>query len=284
MVASQKYDKFLFDTEFFEVSLSEEQKKKNAEEALAQAEQQAYDRGYQEGHNKALDTARHEFAMHFSRIEEMLGAIDNAKTVLTRVLEAQALSLLKIMLQKLVAHAKEHYSDEILTATIQRALKEAANQTHLVMRINPQTLEYINEMSKADNPLEGKDVTLTADGDVPPADCVLEWETGGIDAKLDMILDEMVQTLDAAQKSGVTPSSDLPVDETDPVADSAETEAEAAAEAQEETQPEAENGEEEIPQDAAAEEPAPEKSEGETPPPPQQPEPEKEAASDPEKA
>lgn len=179
MPSEGKFNKFLFENDFFEVSGStESQNSPSAEEGLQEAEQRGYQAGLAEGRQQAEQEISQQVSTHLGQLQEHLDALTQAKEHQARLLEQTTLVLLKDLLHIAFNDIASQYSQDLLKQGVAQVVAQAAQATKVKLFVNPQSLAFI-EQHKPEI-IQRDDIAIEPRGDLSPGSCCLEWETGGI--------------------------------------------------------------------------------------------------------
>lgn len=200
--ASVKFDKFLFDTDFFEVI-----ERKNggdgagtpamsvmdipdraAEADISAAQQIGFAAGVQEGRAAAAAEFQTQSAVHFDKMESVIARIEASQQNLLAQLETRLLPFTKLLLQKAVGEAAQKFPEEILKQTLTQAATLVHETATLTIRLAPSTLDFFEQMGLREKLFTGRKLNIVPDQTLTAGECVVEWNTGGVEGKLENLL------------------------------------------------------------------------------------------------
>ena len=242
----ETYGDYLLENDFFEIALQERQRleierqqsahnRPLTEEDLAQAESHGYSKGLAEGRQQAEEDLNRQLEQHISGLLNNFAQIDRHAAALQQHVLVSATTLLDGMLTTLLADARTHYAPELLEKTLADALAQVTTQPRLMVSVHPATFTYLQE-TLLPNPAFAayRDrLAVQADDNMALGDCRIDWDTGGIKAELDHVLAQFRTQLHAASATPAAPL--VPLEEDAPSA--AETPAAMASDAAQEDAP-----------------------------------------------
>lgn len=210
-MTDKAYDKFSFDLDFFELALKEKAEKKRViqeqEEAknpkiteihLKEAEERGRQIGYTEGVEAGKKEMQQELDTYVSAIKSRMDEISRIKSELQDVSSQKSVQILQKLLRMLIHSTADKYSEELLTETIKTALGKVLEDVRIIMHLNASAVNYVNTHPELSELIEKHNVRINENSQISPHDCVLEWETGGIDARLDNALNDIDSQLSSA--------------------------------------------------------------------------------------
>lgn len=161
-----------------------------ARERAAEIRLQAHQDGYHEGRAEGLEEARREMEEAMTLVR---AAAREAKQIRDRIIlnsERQVVELVLDVVRKLVATELDQ-NPKVVVETVERAIKRAGSQRIVRIRVNPQDLETVTVAF----PEGTGDWDVVPDGAVSVGGCVIDTESGTIDARLETQLAEVERAL-----------------------------------------------------------------------------------------
>ncbi len=233
MSSSTPYTKFGFDTEFFELVQTQKgmpvssggSASKSQTEALRQ---QAYDEGYTTGLAEGQNQAQADLAQVQQHLQNTLMALQKAQTEREEHLLTQTISLLRTTLHHLVGHAVQHYAAELFENHLRTLLPLLTADEALTLRVHPAARGYHEKLGLPQAAIMGLPMHIKTDSSLGPADAVVEWANGGVEAKLAQHL-EAIDALLAGAGAALLPVEPRPAVNLAPQATPAAPPAAAAA-------------------------------------------------------
>ena len=158
---------------------------------VAEAKEEGYQSGWSEGQQQGYSEYR-------KLIEEAWEIIAAAKDDYTAYLDASEKVILDMAVkiaEKIVARKIE--DDEYFMTLVKRALKEAKESHDIRLHVHPESYDFILTQKEELLSIFSHETNLFIypDDEMPVGGCVIESETGRIDASIDTQLSEIKHTL-----------------------------------------------------------------------------------------
>lgn len=184
--AKMEYEKVTEDIKRQRHSWTEEK-----EMLVSEAKEEGYQNGWNEGQQQGYSEYRH-------LIQEARQIIEAAKNDYTAYLEASEKVILDIAVKiagKITAHKIE--DDEYFLMLVKRALKEAKECHDIRLHVHPKSYEFVLSQKEELLSIFSHETHLFIypDEEMNIGDCIIESETGRIDASIDTQLSEIKQIL-----------------------------------------------------------------------------------------
>lgn len=188
-------EKFAFAHDFFELNVAPAGPKTPVSAA---ALEQAKEEGYAAGRAAAQQQAALEIAELKNQILGLTQAFEEGQNTYADQLERAALTVMRQALHHVVGHAAANYPDQILEHFLHTLLPLLRTTEELTLRIHPAARQYHEKLGLPQASIGGRPMHIVPDGTLGPADCVVEWQRGGMEAKVAQILAELDETLSHA--------------------------------------------------------------------------------------
>jgi flagellar assembly protein FliH len=177
--------------------IEEAQKKANDVEAsvnqkMEQIENEAFDKGYREGHEQGFKGGQEEVARLVERLHLiMTKAIDKRNEIIEES-ETQLINLVLLISKKVIKVISENQKNVVINNVIQ-ALRKLKSRGDVVIRVNLSDLELTTEHTKDFLKMveNVKSVTILEDSSVDKGGCIIETDFGQIDARISSQLHEI---------------------------------------------------------------------------------------------
>jgi flagellar assembly protein FliH len=177
---------------------------KALQEARTQLEQEAYAAGFQKGEEDAKRAVAEQAEQHVrqqtERLADLIRSLDEAKR---EAIEAQEDILIEIAFAAVCRIMGEAATTrEGILSMIHEAASRCRERDQLTVRLNPQDWDLMQQPTD-ETPaldLDGR-ITLQRDPSIKVGGCIVETETGTLDARLDMQLERMRDALLAARRA-----------------------------------------------------------------------------------
>jgi flagellar assembly protein FliH len=172
--------------------------RQEAEKIRQQAQRKGYDKGLEEGlvqgQEKGLEKAFQEAREDFKQKTELIinqlgGTLDQVDQIKQRLLwqaEQDTVALAVCIAEKVIKKASLLHH-EIARENLKYALEMIAGNTNIVVRVNPQDEEYLLQIASERDKVLRKysSIRFEADDTVAPGGCVVQTDSGLVDAQLD---------------------------------------------------------------------------------------------------
>jgi flagellar assembly protein FliH len=159
---------------------------------VEQAYQEGHRRGYAAGHQEFMATT----AQAGEMLEQAAAAMVEAREQFLQHLEPQVLDLVTLVCRK-VLDREIRCDAELLQHTVRRALTKLADQQKLVLRVHPDDLEALRRHRvQLLEEFEGvEELDVQPDSGMSPGGCVVESSTLHVDARLEVLLENVLEAL-----------------------------------------------------------------------------------------
>jgi len=159
---------------------------------VEQLEKDAFDRGFSEGREDGLKeglAAGEEAAA--AKIDEMTGRYTEAleqvaalKDTLRAQVEEEVVRLALAIAKKIV-HREIHVDKTIIHTLVRVALERVAGKAMVTVRLSPADYEYMMGKREDLARAEGREIIFESDNALTRGSCVIQTETGDIDARIE---------------------------------------------------------------------------------------------------
>ncbi len=151
----------------------------------AQIEKAAYESGFRQGEKAGLEIAEKKLEATMRRYSESIMEIGRLKPTLYARAERDVVKLALEVAKKLV-HREVHVDREIIQTLVKVALSHVATKSPVTVRLHPADYSYMLEQRSAGNrPGESEqDLVLLADKSIERGGCLIQSESGDIDARI----------------------------------------------------------------------------------------------------
>jgi flagellar assembly protein FliH len=182
--------------------LIEEAEKKAAEiessinQKMEQIENEAFDKGYREGHDQGYKGGKEEVERLVERLHVVLTkAIDKRNEIIDES-ETQLINLVLLISKKVIKVISENQKNVVINNVIQ-ALRKLKSRGDVVIRVNLSDLELATEHTKDFLKMveNVKSVTILEDSSVDKGGCIIETDFGQIDARISSQLHEIEEKI-----------------------------------------------------------------------------------------
>lgn len=204
--------KFSFDTDFFDVTVAGgvvPRTNARQDQLVNAAREEGYAAGLSEGRAQAAQAAAVEMAELKNQLHRLTEGLTEAQTAWQSTLQKQCLSLIRVTLHHLLGHAAAHYPDQLFEHFLHELLDLLRTQEDLTLRLNPQARTYHEKLALSQASISGRPFQIQPDAALGPADIIIEWRTGGVEARLPDLLTRIDQLLLSAGATAL-PTPEVP--------------------------------------------------------------------------
>ncbi|MDD9912633.1 MAG: FliH/SctL family protein [Alphaproteobacteria bacterium] len=190
--SDNKFDKFQFDTDFFEVLSPAEVA---AAEEADQAREQAYEEGFAAGKQKQTQEMQTQLQQQIQALQSIADEVQHQQDAYTIALGRQALTIVTQVLNQLLDHAAENYPQDILEQHLKGIIAELPQNMPLTLKIHPDAATFHEKLQAPEATIQNCSFAIQTDPQIPLGDCVAIWENGGIEAGLSQAKQQLTDLL-----------------------------------------------------------------------------------------
>jgi flagellar assembly protein FliH len=164
-------------------------------------DREAYEKGFDQGRRDGLELAHKEMADDVERLGQLLRDLSAYKARICAEAEAQLLELTLALAEVVIRH-EVRCRPETVRETLKAALKMAAENGRLTVRLHPDDLENIRQFlpELEQRPGAASRLEFEADSSISKGGCLVETDSGIIDARLEGQLEALRQQLRRTSK------------------------------------------------------------------------------------
>lgn len=161
----------------------------------------AYELGLDEGRAEALRKASAELEDKLEQVSVMLQSLENLKSELVAQNETHLVQLLLHLSSKIAMDHLETNRESIINV-IKSAVQLAQDEERILLRLNPEQIEFIESLKKHSNREFDflKKLTLEADPQVSVGGCIIETNYGQVDARTEERIGKLWETVSESLK------------------------------------------------------------------------------------
>lgn len=168
------------------------EKREEAEAKTEEIEQDAYTKGYNEGHEQGYNEGRKEVQRLIDQTHMIINMAIEKRNEIIDESETQLINLVLMISQKVVKVISENQKNVVVNNVIQ-ALRKLKSRGDVVLRVNLNDVQLTSDhvkdfMRMVENV---KSITVVEDSTVDPGGCVIETDFGEIDARISSQLEEI---------------------------------------------------------------------------------------------
>lgn len=172
---------------------------KDAREKADRMEREAYEKGFAQGEKDGLELGKRRAVKVIENIERLLVEMSSVKEEILRQYERELLEIVFAIAQKVI-HRQVQSDDKVIEGSVLEAMKLAAERSKITLRVNPEDLEYVEELQPElfSTVKELKALMITGDDSITRGGCFLETPYGDIDARVETQLERIHQCIEGA--------------------------------------------------------------------------------------
>ena len=159
---------------------------------IEQLEKDAFERGYAEGletgREEGLKTGEESAAVQIEemtrRYADSLAQLAAFKDTLRAQVENEVVRLALAVAKKIV-HREISIDSTIIHTLVRVALERVSEKSAVVVRLSPHDYEYMTSAHADMSKTEGREIRFESDNSLAQGDCMIQTETGDIDARIE---------------------------------------------------------------------------------------------------
>ncbi len=182
MANQTKFDKFTFETDFFETV---DETCLISEEDLENAEAKGLAKGIEQGNQQALNSFNEQLETSLLPLKQQIEGFITEKSNLHKIIQEKAIIVISQTVRLLFKHLEKDLTEEALATAISQTLDGLVNDIHIVIRVNQNTYNFLEKHSAIKMLCSHKDAKLKVDDSLKAGQCTIEWEDGG--AEIDLL-------------------------------------------------------------------------------------------------
>lgn len=182
---ADKFEKFAFENEFFDVAVLDGMVGTSAKaRSLQEAHDNAFKEGLAQGRAEGDTLLHQEVTALKQQLQTLTSKLTQQQAQWHDAITKEAITLLRTSLHRLTGHAAEHYSDQLVEHHIKHLLTLLHQGENLTLRINPQAKNYHDKLGLPQASIGNIPFKIVTDPSVGITDVIMEWPSGGLEAKL----------------------------------------------------------------------------------------------------
>ncbi|RKY72254.1 MAG: hypothetical protein DRQ24_05420 [Candidatus Latescibacterota bacterium] len=166
-------------------------------EARCEAEkEQAYAKGFEEGKTLGIKLSEEKVAEAIGNFSSIIQSIELQQKKLFRQTEKLVIQLALAVAEKII-DSEVTVNKEIILNVVRKAIEHLVDKTNLLIKVNPEDLKLVREHRQDWLVLAGGsgNLIVNADPSLRRGDCVIETDSGQVNARIEKQLDVLKQTI-----------------------------------------------------------------------------------------
>ncbi len=165
-------------------------------ERVEKIENQAYEKGYRDGHDKGFAQGKDEMQRLVDRLHMIITKAIDKRNEIIEESETQIINIVLLIAKKVIKVISENQKNVVINNVIQ-ALRKLKSRGDVVIRVNLSDLDLTTEhikdfMGMVENV---KSITVLEDSSVDKGGCIIETDFGQIDARISSQLHEIEENI-----------------------------------------------------------------------------------------
>jgi flagellar assembly protein FliH len=159
-------------------------------------EKEAYEKGFAQGEKDGLELGEKKAMKVLEALENLLHGVDQLKKEILRRYEKELVDLVLAIARKVI-HQFVQDQDGTVRDTVFQALSLAVERHKALIRVNPADYDCVERLRpEIFSKFKGmKSIMVTSDPSISRGGCYLETPYGGVDARMETQLDQILQVL-----------------------------------------------------------------------------------------
>lgn len=204
-MTENKFDKFKFANDFFDVSIANPGT--HGEPSPPDKEAEAYAAGEAAGRQAAEAALAQQHQQHQQFLATMAQALETSHETFQTELTKQALTLVLHTCEQLLGDAAENYPADILDRHLRQLIANITEKKDITLKLNPQAADFHKKLAGKELELNNITMSLVHDTTLAPTDCVAEWHNGGLRYTLAELQEQLTAVFTAAGGAPLPPAS-----------------------------------------------------------------------------
>jgi flagellar assembly protein FliH len=151
---------------------------------IAQLEKAAYENGFRKGQEAGIVLTQEKVEAAIRKYGEAIDQIGRVKASLYLQVEREVAKL-AIEVAKKIVHREIEVDREIIQTLVHVALTHVSEKSPVRIHLHPDDYSYLLEQTAELSQTEGRNVSLLSDRSIERGGCLIETESGDIDARLE---------------------------------------------------------------------------------------------------
>ncbi|TCS37723.1 flagellar biosynthesis/type III secretory pathway protein FliH [Paucimonas lemoignei] len=188
-------------TKAHDLEKEKEREKEKEKNLLQEAYEKAKLEGYQAGLETAKVSSQKELNQALGQLKELFQSLKNLDEALFQEMEDSAAEVVFEAVTKIIGQAA--IDKKIAYAVTRQAIEQVKGRERLIVRVSSKDYELVKE-TLTDPDTDGlfiKSVSVVADNLVQLGGCLIETEAGNLDARLEIQLQRLKETLLGVRKT-----------------------------------------------------------------------------------
>ncbi len=177
---------------------------KRAREKAVLLEQEAYEKGFEQGEKDGLELGNAKAQKIVENIESLLEGIDLLRADILKFYEKEILGLICAVAEKIIDH-KVELNGTVIGKKVINAINMATAKKSIRLKVNPEDFDYIDnlrpEIFQRFNELES--VEVISNSSIKRGGCFLETPCGDVDARMETQLSIISKCLEEAFRENI---------------------------------------------------------------------------------
>ena len=168
----------------------------NTQRRLEQIENEAFEKGYRDGHEQGYKAGKDEVERLIERLHLILSKAIEKRNEIIEESETELINLVLLIARKVIKVISENQKNVVINNVIQ-ALRKLKSRGDVVIRVNLSDLELTTEHTKDFLKMveNVKSLTVMEDASVDKGGCIIETDFGQIDARISSQLREIEERI-----------------------------------------------------------------------------------------
>lgn len=200
----EEFEKRLEEEVNEKVKIALEEQKSKLTAQFEQEKKETYTQGFNDGKEEGIKEGKDEIRPLIDDFLSISKKISDEKELVIHEAEKEVITLCYLITKKIIKKEIEK-DDKVILTIIKESLEFISDETDLVLKLNPEDYNVIKEYEKEliSKLKDVKNFKIESDDKITRGGCLLETNSGEVDARLEAKLNELERVLLEDKKLGV---------------------------------------------------------------------------------
>jgi len=167
-----------------------------ARKRAAGLEREAYEKGFVQGEKDGLELGKKKAIKLIENVENLLAELSYLRKEFPKQYEKEILEIVFAIAKKVI-NLQIESDKRVIEETIFKAIELACEKGKIILKVNPEDLEYVEELRPGviSKFKEIKGITVSPEPSITRGGCILETPYGDVDARIESQLENLRECL-----------------------------------------------------------------------------------------
>lgn len=186
-----------------EVAKALEEQKNELTDRYEKEKEESYKSGFNDGKEIGLTEGKSEVAPFVEELHKVAKNLSEEMDWVIHEAEKEIMALCYLIAERIIKHEIEK-DDKVILNILHESLEYVANETEITIKLNPDDYNIVKEYKKdiTSSLTEIKNLKFEPDEKITRGGCLIETNSGEVDARLETKLEELERVLLEGRKRG----------------------------------------------------------------------------------